>query len=200
MIKHNLKLMLSGCLTGLAVSIAGCSNSLDLRPQHHDKQEEILRSSVDATALSVSEAASAVRDLKSQNLLAEQPAEVTPIQLSPQLIKQFAGRYTGQVPCITHAAPCEQQNVDVTLTLLPDGSAVRTRVQQGKVHSMLDKETAIWTVAGNGQTIMLILPNHEVWSFRQVEQGKLRYEPHDSAILKNRQRPDTTEYLLTAAS
>ena len=190
---------------GLSVLLtAACSNGLDLRGQHNDHQEESLAHSRQASSMALSEAASAVRSLKSQNMYADnEPVTVAHVVPTAQIIEHYAGRYTGQVPCTiqsTQASQCDQEKIDIALTLLPDGSAVRTLVKQGKVNSMLEKETAIWTVAGNGQTIMLILPNREVWSFKQAGQGKLRYEPNSSAALKDPMSSSSRQYILTAAN
>ena len=152
--------------------------------------------------MALSEAASAVRSLKSENMLdSHEPVTVAHVVPTAQIIEHYAGRYTGQVPCfIQSASQCDREKIDIALTLLPDGSAVRTLVRQGKVNSMLEKETAVWTVAGNGQTIMLILPNREVWSFKQAGQGKLRYEPNSSAALKDPMSSSAHQYILTAAN
>ncbi|RYZ52607.1 MAG: hypothetical protein EOP49_09140 [Sphingobacteriales bacterium] len=55
-------------------------------------------------------------------------------------------------------------------------------MQQGKINSILDKDTANWTVSSDGHTIMLILPNNEIWSFQKVAPGKLQFEPSASAL------------------
>ena len=203
--RENLKFSVTAAI-GLSILLtAACSNGLDLRGQHNDQQEESLAHSRQASSMALSDAASAVRSLKSQNMLDNNNEPVTVAHVVPtaQIIEHYAGRYTGQVPCTiqsTRASQCDQEKIDIALTLLPDGSAVRTLVRQGKVNSMLEKETAVWTVAGNGQTIMLILPNREVWSFKQAGQGKLRYEPNSSAALKDPMSSSAHQYILTAAN
>ena len=200
--RENLKFSISAAV-GLSILLtAACSNGLDLRGQHNDQQEEALAHSRQASSMALSEAASAVRSLKSENMLdSHEPVTVAHVVPTAQIIEHYAGRYTGQVPCfIQSASQCDREKIDIALTLLPDGSAVRTLVRQGKVNSMLEKETAVWTVAGNGQTIMLILPNREVWSFKQAGQGKLRYEPNSSAALKDPMSSSSRQYILTAAN
>lgn len=202
--RENLKFSISAAV-GLSILLtAACSNGLDLRGQHNDQQEEALAHSRQASSMALSEAASAVRSLKSESMLDNnEPVTVAHVVPTAQIIEHYAGRYTGQVPCAiqsTGANQCDREKIDIALTLLPDGSAVRTLVRQGKVNSMLEKETAVWTVAGNGQTIMLILPNREVWSFKQAGQGKLRYEPNSSAALKDPMSSSSRQYILTAAN
>jgi hypothetical protein len=202
--RENLKFSINATIGLSMLLTAACSNGLDLRGQHYDQHEESLAHSRQASSMALSEAASAVRSLKSQNMLdANEPVTVAHVVPTAQIVAHYAGRYTGQVPCAsqsTQASQCAQEKIDIALTLLPDGSAVRTLVKQGKVNSMLEKETAVWTVAGNGETIMLILPNREVWSFKQAGRGKLRYEPNSSAALKDSMSSGSHQYVLTAAN
>ncbi len=203
--RDKLKIGFHGVVALSVLVVAGCSNSLDLRSQQKDQREERLAHSAQASSMALSEAASAVRYLNSQNnsqnmLEVSDTTEVAHVIPAPQIIEHFAGRYTGQIPCNVQSSQCGREKIDIALTLLPDGSAIRTLVQQGKVNSMLEKETAVWTVTGNGQHIMLILPNREVWSFKQEGQGKLRFEPNSSATLTNALSTGSREYVLTAAN
>lgn len=152
------------------------------------------------TALSVREVAAAARYIdpnESTYSIAEPIARQQPLPSEP-LIQQFAGRYSGQVPCSTSGKECRNKTIDVTLTLLPDGSAIRTRVQQGKVNSILDKDTANWTVSSDGHTIMVILPSNEIWSFQKVGPGKLQFEPSASALVSSTE--DMARYALVASN
>ncbi len=188
-------------LVGLSILTTGCSNSLDLRGQYKDKSEDSLVHSNQVSALALSEAASAVRYLNNQEVLRASAAQnISHNVPSAQLITDFSGRYTGQIPCVVQASLCNKDKVDIALTLLPDGTAVRTLVQQGKVNSMLEKETAVWSVANNGKNILLILPNREVWHFIKEGEGKLRFEPHNSAFANNPVVSKSGEYVLTAAN
>lgn len=210
--KHidKLKIAFHGVIALSVLTLAGCSNSLDLRAQHKDQREERLNYSAQASSMALSDAASALRYLNNQNssqntnsqslLQVSDNQKVAHAIPAPQVVAYFAGRYTGQIPCHVQSSQCAQEKIDIALTLLPDGSAIRTLVQQGKVNAMLEKETAVWTVTGNGQHIMLILPNHEVWSFRRAGQGKLRFEPESSATLTNAVSTGSREYVLTAAN
>ena len=152
------------------------------------------------TALSVREVAAAARYIdpnESTYSIAEPIAHQQPLP-SEALIQQFAGRYSGQVPCSTSGKECRNKTIDITLTLLPDGSAIRTRVQQGKVNSILDKDTANWTVSSDGHTIMVILPSNEIWSFQKVGPGKLQFEPSASALVSS--TDDMARYALVASN
>jgi hypothetical protein len=152
------------------------------------------------TALSVREVAVAARYIdpnESTYSIAEPIARQQPLP-SETLIQQFAGRYSGQVPCSTSGKECRNKTIDITLTLLPDGSAIRTRVQQGKVNSILDKDTANWTVSSDGHTIMVILPSNEIWSFQKVGPGKLQFEPSASALVSS--TDDMARYALVASN
>lgn len=152
------------------------------------------------TALSVREVAAAARYIdpnESTYSIAEPIARQQPLPSEP-LIQQFAGRYSGQVPCSTSGKECRNKTIDITLTLLPDGSAIRTRVQQGKVNSILDKDTANWTVSSDGHTIMVILPSNEIWSFQKVGPGKLQFEPSASALVSS--TDDMARYALVASN
>ena len=200
MIIDNLKTFCIHSLIGFSVLATGCSNSLDLRGQQKDKTEAPSVQSSQVSSLALSEAASAVRYLNQQEMLQDaEPQQVSHIVPAAHLIKDFAGRYTGHIPCVIQSQ-CDKDKVDIALTLLPDGTAVRTLVQQGKVNSMLEKETAVWTVAGNGKNILLILPNREVWSFKREADGKLRFEPQDSATINSALSAKSREYILTAAN
>lgn len=182
--------------------LTGCNNSLDLRSSHLEPAEQQAQASMQSTqtsALSLTEAASAARYINTQDMMqaarAEQPAHA-PVG-SDSRLKQFAGRYTGQVPCVIQSATCSGGQIDMTLTLLPDGSAIRTLAAQGKINAMLDKETANWTVSANGQNIMLMLPNREIWSFRKVDGNQLQFQPASSTVPELAQA--ATPYSLTAS-
>lgn len=187
--------LVSGSMLLAMLLLSGCNNSMDLRSQHsaHNKASaednmsaQANMHSAQAAALSVTEAASAARYINNQDVMQAAFSEtenVTPLP-SESLVKQFAGRYTGQIPCTVQSVACANDKLDITLTLLPDGSAIRTLVAQGKVNAMLEKETANWTVSANGQNIMLILPNHEIWSFRKIGNNRLQFQPRASAMVE----------------
>lgn len=152
------------------------------------------------TALSVREVAAAARYMEpseSAYSIAQPVVNQQPLPSEP-LMQQFAGRYSGQVPCTVVGKACHNKTIDITLTLLADGSAIRTRVQQGKVNSILDKDTANWTVSGDGHTIMVILPSTEIWSFQKVGSGKLQFDPGASALVSS--TDDMTGYALVASN
>lgn len=187
----------------LATLLAGCNNSMDLRSYQKESGADSQfqnsgMQSAQANALSLSEAASAARYINTQDVMHTTVKENTPLKRLPSesLIKQFAGRYTGQVPCILQLGTCSSGTIDMTLTLLPDGSAIRTLAEQGKVHAMLHKDTAAWTVSANGQNIMLILPNHEIWSFKKVGGNRLQFQPNASAMVES--SGSLGQYLLVA--
>lgn len=172
--------------------LSGCNNSLDLRSRSQEPAEDSAldhanMQSARASALSITEAASAERYINNQDVMHTTFNESkTNVQAVPSesLVKQFAGRYTGQVPCTVQSLACSSDKVDMTLTLLPNGSAIRTLAAQGKVNAMLDKEVAAWTVSANGQNIMLILPNHEIWSFKKIGLNQLQFQPNASAMVE----------------
>lgn len=77
---------------------------------------------------------------------------------------EIAGRYTGVIHCKQDSNGCSQGNIDVTLTLFADGSGMRTLMQQGLVNSMLERETAFWQLAKDGEHVLVYLPD-EVLKF-----------------------------------
>lgn len=183
--------LLHGSLVA-ALLLSGCSNSLDLRSQSQEAADDVTTQqpsmqSAQMNALSLTQAASADRYINNQDVMpitltaTKGQAKAIPSQ---SLVNEFAGRYSGQVPCALQASSCDSDMLDMTLTLLPDGSAVRTLVTQGKVNAMLDKEKAAWTVSANGQTILLILPSHEIWSFRKTGNHQLQFQPNASAMVE----------------
>lgn len=180
-----------------ALSTAGAAPSPASTMHNHLSANSLDNS--EPIALSVREVAVAARytDPNETYRIAEPAARQQPLP-SESLIHQFAGRYSGQVPCSTSDKECRNKTIDITLTLLPDGSAIRTRVQQGKVKSIVDKDTANWTVSSDGHTIMVILPSNEIWSFQKVASGKLQFEPDASALVGS--TDDMSRYALVASN
>lgn len=196
MINHTLTVAKAAQLTRsfsasmlLVMLLSACNNSLDLRSLQHETGpdnplQHATMQSMQAAALSVSEAASAARYINPQAISHSAAKDhAAPQQLPSQSsVRQFAGRYTGQIPCSLQAAMCSNGTINMTLTLLPDGSAIRTLAQQGKVHGMLDRDTAAWTVAANDQTIRLTLPNQEIWHFNKLADNQLQFQSGPSAL------------------
>lgn len=145
-----------GVLALSLVLLSGCDHRLE---QAQARQDAINHNETNSQqALSLSEAASAAP-------YAQPVSNHRGINTETSgRIHEIAGRYTGVIPCKQDSDSCSKGNIDVTLTLFTDGSGVRTLMQQGLVNSMLERETAFWQLAKDGEHVLVYLPD-EVLKF-----------------------------------
>lgn len=147
-------LVLSGML------LAGCDHRLE---QEQARQDMVSPADTDndsnIQAMSLSQAASAAPYNESD--MKHKAQKIDPNHRGAEV----AGRYTGVMHCKQDSSSCSKGDIDVTLTLFADGSAMRTLAQQGLINSMLERETAFWQFDKDGQHILVYLPDNEVLKF-----------------------------------
>lgn len=161
----------SGAIITLALILSGCNHSVE---QAQAKQENMNRvDNMTTQALSVSEAASAVPFGQGDTVESSKSHHT---HLASKDMQQLAGRYTGVITCLESSDSCGKGNIDMTLTLFADGTAVRTLVQQGLVNSMLERETALWHFSQDSQSILVYLPDEEVLKYSVTPNHRLKLE------------------------
>lgn len=143
-----------------ATLLAGCDHRLEQEQARQDMVSPADRGNGNTMqALSLSQAASAAPYAEPDSQHKAQKKDLR------QRGAEVAGRYTGIMHCKQDSTSCSQGDIDVTLTLFADGSAMRTLAQQGLINSMLERETAFWQFDRDGQHILVYLPDNEVLKF-----------------------------------
>lgn len=152
----------------LAVLLSACSHDVGQTKTQEETVTVVTQDTNGLSSMSLSEAAMAVPQTEAD--------DAHHSTISNKQLKQFAGRYTGTMPCVATNKACSEGNMDVTLTLFPDGSAVRTLAQQGKVNAMLEKETAEWQISADGKTISVTLPGEHQLTFKLLPNHQLQFD------------------------
>lgn len=147
--------------------LAGCSHEVEPTKSKEETATITQQDANSAASLSLSEAALAVPSTTDRPQLAPSPQ---------QFLRQYAGSYTGVMPCVPGGGNCVQGDMNVTLTLFSNGTALRTLSQQGQDNAMLARETAIWSVKRDGKTLLVTLPSRHQLSFELLPAHKLRFD------------------------
>lgn len=189
----------AGVLVGSGMLLTGCDHRLE---QAQARQEVVNADTGSQQAMSLSQAASAA-----PYTMADSDSSHTMNKGPNHHGAEVAGRYTGVMVCMQDSSSCSRGNIDVTLTLFSDGSAVRTLAQQGLVNSMLERSSAFWQFTQDGEHILVYLPDNEVLKFsrnntRQLTLqgvGSIQQKKDAFAVVFGMNEPDSKQnpYVLT---